>query len=200
MGKRDKNRKQFYSQTHLNSDKEIATILEQQRQQHQASQNSVQRHRRPQSWIIAVLLENGHSFEGTAVAFDDPRMPKCKIFFKDSNKREFCIAVDIDIHSMEPEKLSVIQSTINNYLEQLYEESLMEFPRWLEKFSTRTGEANPFFNLDEIREEFNYKKSRFGAWRNAAQTGFFTELRPQTATINKIVHLEIREQIKDQPN
>jgi hypothetical protein len=200
MEKRNKNRKQFNGQIHANPDKEIATILEQQRQQHQASQNSVQRHRHPPNWVIVVLLENGHSFEGVAVAFDDPKMPKCKIFFRENGKREFCIAVDVNIHSRSPEKLSLIQSTINNYLAQLHEESLMEFPKWLEKFSTRTGEANPFFNLDEIREEFKYKKSRFGAWRNAAQAGFFTELKPQTAKINKIVHLEIREQIKDQPS
>jgi hypothetical protein len=68
----------------------------------------------------------------------------------------------------------------------------MEFPEWLEKFSSRTEEANPFFNLDEIREEFKYRKTRFGARRGAAQAGFFTRMRPQSAEFNRIMHLELR--------
>jgi hypothetical protein len=69
----------------------------------------------------------------------------------------------------------------------------MEFPEWLEKYSARVGETNPFFNLDEIREEHKYKRSRFGIWRKAAQIGFFTDTRSDTAKFNRIIHLEIRE-------
>jgi hypothetical protein len=101
------------------------------------------------------------------------------------------------------EKAAAVQSIINNYLIQLHEEARLEFPEWLEKFGSRTGETNPFFNLDEIREEYKYKKTRFGAWRGAAQAGFFTDLKPQFAGFNRIVHLELREPVAEyyaQPN
>jgi hypothetical protein len=142
---------------------------------------------------VVVLLENGESFSGTAVMFSNPNMPKCKIFFKGEDRRELNIALDIDIQNPTPEKTTVVQSIINNYLQALHEEAMMEFPEWLEKNSTRVNESNPFFNLDEIREEFKYKKSRFGIWRISAQIGFFDSMRPQFAKFNKVMHLEIRE-------
>lgn len=173
---------------------------------HERSQSPNQhrhRNRRPLKRSIVVLLENGSSFEAKMVAFDHPNMPRCKVFFKSDSKRELCIAADIVINSSatsDPAKSSVLQSTINNYLTQLHDEAMLEFPQWLEKYSTRTGETNPFFNLDEIREEYKYKKSRYGIWCIAAKAGFFSETKPLTAKFNKIMHLEIREQIVDMQN
>jgi hypothetical protein len=125
--------------------------------------------------------------------FDNPWMPKCKVFFKCGGERDFGIDIGIDTHSPVQAIAAAARLNVNNYLIQLHEEARMEFPEWLEKFSSRAEEANPFFNLDEIREEFKYKKTRFGAWRGAAQAGFFTGMQPQSAEFNRIVHLELRD-------
>jgi hypothetical protein len=176
-------------------------IRDQQQRQHQVAQNNTDRyHRHPPRLNIVVLLESGASFGGTAVMFNNPNMPKCKIFFRGEDKRELSISVDINVQVPGPEKVVVLQSIINNQLIALHEEAAMEFPEWLEKHSTRVNESNPFFNLDEIQEEFKYKKSRFGVWRIAAQIGFFDDMRPQYAKFDKIVHLEIQELDLNQPN
>jgi hypothetical protein len=169
--------------------------------QQQVLQNNAGRHHRHSPKIqVVVLLENGISFSGTAVVFSDPNRPKCKIFFKGENRRELEIAVDINIHSPGPEKIIVLQTTINNHLIALHEEAIMEFPAWLEKHSTRVNEDNPYFNLDEIREEFKFKQVRFGIWRIAAQIGFFDGMKPQFAKFNRVIHLELREPELGRPN
>jgi hypothetical protein len=167
------------------------SIRDQQQRQHQVAQNNADRYRRhPPKSSIVVLLESGASFVGMAVMFNSPNMPKCKIVFKGGDGRELNIAVDAGVPGIDP---GILQLEINNQLRSLHEEASMEFPEWLEKHSTRVNESNPFFNMDEIREEFKYKKSRFGIWRTAAQVGFFDDMRPQYARFNKIVHLEIQE-------
>ena len=161
--------------------------------QAQSNDTSTRKPRRPRKWTIVLILENGSSFEGTAVAFDNPNMPKCKVFFKLKDKKELSIPTDIDIRIRTSEKVHVLQTALNNYLSELLEEARLDFPVWLEKYSTRAGETNPFFNLDEIREEYKYKKSRFGVWRMAALIGFYNDTRPQFAKFNKIMHFEIRD-------
>jgi hypothetical protein len=149
-------------------------------------------HHCPPKMQIVVLLENGTSFTGTAVAFSNSDTPKCKIFFKDENRRELSIAVDINTQTHDFEGIPLLLF-INKHLTALHEEAILEFPAWLEKYSVIVKEANPYFNLDEIREEFKFKKARFGAWRTAASLGFFDDMRPQYAKFNKIVHIELRE-------
>ena len=140
---------------------------------------------------ILVLLERGESFQGKAVNLDNATASRCKVFFRGKNQ-ELGIATDVDISGAGHEKAAELLSALNGYLLQLHQEANMEFPEWLEKHSTRANEANPFFNLDEIREEYKFKKSRFGVWRKAATIGFFTDMRSNLAEFNKIVHLEIK--------
>lgn len=182
-------------------DYEVDTIREQQHHHHQMAQNNTEeRYRHPPKVQIVVLLENGISFCGTAVMFNNPNMPQCKVFFKDEGNRELSIAVEVNLQAPGHEKVAVLQSIINSQLMALHEEAMMDFPEWLEKHSTKANEKNPYFNLDEIRAEFKYKQSRFGFWRIAARAGFFDDVRPQFAKCNKIAHLEIREPEPDRPN
>jgi len=162
-------------------------------QKRQAQNNSQRYSNSPPHFPIVALLESGTSFEGKIVLFSNPNMPKCKVFFKDKARHEIGIEADVNMKSFAPDKLIALQSIINNYLQALHQEAILEFPAWLERYSTRANESNPYFNLDEIREEFKYKKNRFGTWRGAAQIGFFDDLKPQYAKFNKIVHLEIQE-------
>ena len=193
-----KNRKQFHNKKSWqsgNSSEGFRQIDEQQHRHHKSAQavrNSKRSHRLPRL-CVTVLLENGESFDGKAVAFSNRGEPACKVLFKCNGQQELGIITDISINALGPEKISVIQSSINNFLIQLHEESNMEFPEWLEKYSTRVGETNPCFNLDEIREEFKFKKTRFGMWRKAANLGFFTDMKPQIASFNKIVRIDISE-------
>jgi hypothetical protein len=202
MGKhRGRFQNQNNKQRIINPDAEINTIRNQQQHQHQQSQNHAERYRRhPPKMQVVVLLENGTSFSGTAVRFSNPKMPQCKIFFKNENRQEFDIAIDVNIQTPSPEKIAVLQTIINNHLIALHKEAVMEFPEWLEKHSIRVNENNPYFNLDEIREEFKFKKVRFGIWRIAAQLGFFDDMKPQFAKFNKVVHLELREPELDRFN
>ena len=190
--KRHRYRNENQKHTDL-SDMKLDAIREQQKQQHQAFSNSERSRRSPPHIQVVALLENGSSFYGKAVMFDNPNTPRCKIFFKDKNRHELCIDTSINIKIPSPDKISALQSTINSYLKALHQEATMEFPAWLEKYSTRINESNPLFNLDEIRAEFGYKRSRFGLWRVAAQIGFFDDIRPQYAKFNRIMHLEIGE-------
>jgi hypothetical protein len=121
-------------------DKELDAIREQQRRQYQISENRSQHYR--QSWTIAVLLENGRSVEGTVAVFDNPSMPKCRVFFK--GKDELWIASDVNIQAGGSEKIAALQSSINTHLLQLHEDAVMEFPQWLEKNSVKSGENNLF--------------------------------------------------------
>jgi hypothetical protein len=176
------------------ADAVLNEIHEQQKRQHQMVQNNSQRHRRsPPHLQVVALLESGTSFIGKIVIFNNPNMPKCKVFFKDKTRHEIGIDADVNIRDSGPEKITALQAIINNYLQALHQEASLEFPAWLEKYSTRVNESNPYFNLDEIREEFKYKKARYGIWRVAAQIGFFDDLRPQYAKFNRVIHLEIQE-------
>jgi hypothetical protein len=170
------------------------------RQQQILHNKAGRHHKNSPKMQVVVLLENGVSFSGTAVMFNDPNRPKCKIFFRNKNRQELEIAVDINIQAPGPEKIAFIQAVINNHLIALHEESIMEFPAWLEKHSTRVNEDNPYFNLDEIREEFKFKKIRFGIWRTAAQFGFFDNMKPQFARFNRVIHIELREPELERPN
>ena len=192
MGRhRGRFRNQNDNQRRTNSDSEMDAIREQHKQQYRASGNSERGRRSPPHIQVVVLLENGSSFNGKAVMFNNPNMPRCRIFFKDKNRHELGIDTDVNMKVPSSDKISALQSTINSYLEALHQEANLEFPAWLEKCSTRVNESNPFFNLDEIRAEFGYKKSRFGLWRVAAQLGFFDDMRPRYAKFNRIVRLEI---------
>jgi len=191
-----KNREQFNRRTNF-FDEDSDSIREHQHLRPRTKQrfsSSQYQGNRPLRWTVVVLLERGESFEGKALAFSNPKMPKCKVFFKDRGKdKELGIASDVDINAGKPERETALQSAINDYLIQLHLEAGMEFPEWLEKYSTRIDETNPFFNLDEIREEFRFKKSRFGIWRKAAALGFFTDMKPTFADFNRIVRLELKE-------
>lgn len=192
-----RNRRQYRSPNQKSitpADAVLNEIHEQQKNHHQIVQNASQRHRRsPPHLQIAALLESGTSFIGKIVIFSNPNMPKCKVYFKDKARHEISIDANVDIKTLGPDKITALQAIINNYLQALHQEASLEFPAWLEKYSTRVNESNPYFNLDEIREEFKYKKARFGIWRVAAQIGFFDDLRPQYAKFNRIIHLEIQE-------
>jgi hypothetical protein len=149
-------------------------------------------------------LENGASIEGTAVCFNKPDMPKCRLFFKCPDRRELQVDSDVEgqVSSDEtnacfPNAADLLEG-LNGYLMALHEEALQEFPEWLEKHSARAGEENPCFNLDEIREEFKYKKYRFAVWRTAEQIGFFDDPRPQAAKFHRAVRLGVREMGKDE--
>jgi hypothetical protein len=81
---------------------------------------------------------------------------------------------------------------VNDYLRDILEQALNEFPKWLEKWGCRANEENPLLNLDEIREEWRYKKGQFDVFKLAAQVGFFTDHRPMNAERLEIVEIEIR--------
>ena len=63
---------------------------------------------------------------------------------------------------------------INDFLHDIHEQALSEFPEWLEKCGCRADENNPLLNLDEIREEWKYKKGQFGIFRLAARHPHFS--------------------------
>jgi len=189
MNKREYYNNRGNSRKVSDSDKEQKMIRDQQQQQFQA--NSKEQHWHSPKRMISVLLESGESFDGEVVIFDNPSMPKCKIFFKRPDKRDFILSTDKIFRSPDSEDEIRIRDVINGYLAQIFEEAVMEFPQWLEKYGTKANDKNPFFNLDEIREEFKYKKNQFGVWRIAAQIGFFNDSRPQFAKFNKIVKIEI---------
>jgi len=190
--RRNKNRKSGDLQ-----DTELDKIRKDQEQYHRSFKNSSgQNSDRIPSTHITVLLEDGSSVYGKVLIFSNPKMPKSRIYFKTKTRRELVIDADINLKLESSEKLAELKSFISNYLQTLHEEAVLEFPAWLEKYSTRAKESNPFFNLDEIREEFQYRKSRFGFWRVAAEAGFFDDLKPQTAKVNKIMRIEIPIEIK----
>jgi hypothetical protein len=169
-------------------------IREQQRRYHQAAQAGAgQRHGRLSKVQISVLLEDGTSLGGLAVIVNAPDKPKCKAVFKAGNKRDLSIDTGGGIQTFNSAAASALRNAINSRLTGLHKEAAMEFPEWLEKHGVSANEANPYFNLDEIREEYKYKKYRFGIWRASAQFGFFDNSIPQFAKFNRIVHLEIQE-------
>jgi hypothetical protein len=167
-------------------------LREEQRRQRQMA---LREHGHPLKMSAIVLLEDGASFEGTAVMSGSLDKSKCKLFFTGEDGTELGLDADVNLRDCGAGKS--LQNAVNSQLEALFEEALLEFPAWLEKHSASAGENNPYFNLDEIRGEFNYKKNRFGIWRKAAQIGFFSGTIPRFASFNKIVRLELRETAAD---
>jgi hypothetical protein len=149
----------------------------------------------PPKTAVFIKLANGKTINGTGVSFDNPKMPKSKLFFFTGQKmdggapREFCISSRVDIRSQGGD--AALLKDLNEFLKNVYEQSLAEFPEWLEKWGCRSNEYNPLLNLDEIREEWKYKKSQFGIFRLAAQAGFFTDIRPANAERPEITGIEI---------
>jgi hypothetical protein len=122
-------------------------------------------------------------------------MPKSKLFFPtgqkraDGNLKDFCIPSSVDIR-MKGGEIALMED-VNDFLKDIHEQAISEFPAWLEKWGCRADEVNPLLNLDEIREEWKYKKGQFGIFRLAASAGFFTDTRPFDAERPEIVAVEI---------
>jgi hypothetical protein len=121
--------------------------------------------------------------------------PKSKFYFPTGQKgtngslKDFYIPspVDARVHNCE----RALIEDINGFLQDVHEQARCEFPEWLEKWGCRASEENPLLNLDEIREEWKYKKGQFGIFRLAAQVGFFTDYRPLNAERLDIITIEI---------
>lgn len=149
---------------------------------------------KPPKLAVSFKLENGKVLNGTCVNFDNPKTPKSKLFFPtgqkgaDGRSKDFCIPNPIDIQVQGGE--IALMEDVNDFLRDIHEQALSEFPDWLEKWGCRADEDNPLLNLDEIREEWKYKKGQFGVFRMAAQAGFFTDSRPLNAERLKIVKIE----------
>jgi hypothetical protein len=150
---------------------------------------------KPPKSAVSFKLKNGKALSGTCVSFDNPEMQESKLFFPTGRKKakgslkDFCIPSPIDVRI--PGGEIALMEDVNDFLKDIHEQALSEFPEWLEKWGCRADENNPFLNLDEIREEWNYKKKRFGVFRMAAQAGFFTDSRPLNAERLEIVGVEI---------
>jgi hypothetical protein len=151
--------------------------------------------RKPQNFAIKVKLKNGKIINGTCVSFDKPKAPKCKLFFftgqqkSEGGLKEFCIPSHVDIRSQGGE-IALVKD-LNSFMEDVYKQARTDFPEWLEKWGCRANETNPLLNLDEIREEWKYKKNQFGIFRLAAQAGFFTDRQPLNAVFLKVAGIEI---------
>jgi hypothetical protein len=151
---------------------------------------------RPPKFAVSLKLKNGKTLSGTCVSFDNPKMPKSKLFFTTGKQRtggggvkEFCIPSPIDFRSQSGE--IALMNDVNDFLKDIHEQALAEFPEWLEKWGCRANETNPLLNLDDIREEWRYKKGQFGVFRFAAQAGFFTDARPFCAERPEIAEIKI---------
>jgi hypothetical protein len=150
---------------------------------------------KPPRLAVSFKLENGKVLSGTCVSFDNPKMPKSKLFFPTGQKKtdgylkNLCIPSSIDIRNRGGE--IALMEDVNDFLRDIHEQALSEFPEWLEKWGCRANENNPLLNLDEIREEWRYKKGQFGIFRLAAQAGFFSDSRPLNAERLEIVKIEI---------
>jgi hypothetical protein len=152
---------------------------------------------KPPKLNISFKLKDGKILNGDCLSFDNPKISKSKLFFPtgqkrtDGNSKDFCIPsqIDIRIHGSE----TALIEDVNDFLRDIHEQALSEFPEWLEKWGCRANENNPLLNLDEIREEWKYKKGQFGIFRLAAQAGFFTDYRPLNADRLEIMEIEIIE-------
>jgi hypothetical protein len=153
---------------------------------------------KPPKMTVNFRLRNGKVLNGRCVSFDDPKMPKSKLFFPtgqkrtDGNLKDFCIPSPIDIRTQGGE--AALIEDMNDFLKDIHEQAISEFPEWLEKWGCRANENNPLLNLDEIREEWRYKKAQFGIFRTAAQAGFFTDSRPLNAERLEILEIEMNKQ------
>jgi hypothetical protein len=150
---------------------------------------------KPPKLAVSFKLKNGKVLNGVCFNFDNPKMPKSKLFFptgqkrEDGNLKDFCIPSSIDIRIKGGE--IALMEDVNDFLKDIHEQAMSEFPEWLEKWGCRADENNPLLNLDEIREEWKYKKGQFGIFRLAAQAGFFSDFRPLNADRFEIVEIEI---------
>jgi hypothetical protein len=157
----------------------------------QKRQNCQNRQRTPPPKLsIVVKLSNRKIINGTYVCFNDPKQPKGKLFFK-AEKKELCIPTYIDARQRES-KIALIED-INDFLRDIHEQALAEFPQWLKLWRIKADEQNPLFNLDEIREEWKYKKEQFGIFRLSYHAGFFSSNRPLGAERRTIVEMEIQD-------
>jgi hypothetical protein len=149
---------------------------------------------RPPKLMVNIKFKNGKVLSGTCINFDNPKMPKSKLFFStgqkrnDGNLKELCIPSPVDIRVQGGE--IAIMEDVNDFLKDIHEQARNEFPEWLEKWGCRADENNPLLNLDEIREEWKYKKGQFGIFRLTAQAGFFTDYRPLNAERLEIVEIK----------
>jgi hypothetical protein len=145
--------------------------------------------------IVNFKLSNGKILRGTCVNSNDTKRSKSKLFFPIQQKRydgslkDFCIPSPVDIRN--PGGSVAIIEDVNDFLKDIHEQALAEFPEWLEKWGCRANENNPLLSLDEIREEWKYKKGQFGIFRLAAQSGFFTSPPPLKAKRLEVVDIEI---------
>jgi hypothetical protein len=180
---------------------EIDTILKEQQQFGKAQispkqENAPKRnyaHQRKYAPLheITLYLENGASLKGQAVKFN---LSDAKILVKDKNEHTLFIDISATaIYTLREKSAYFIINNITDYLLTLHKEASLEFPAWLERYGTRAKENDPFYNLDEIREEYKHKKFRFGLWRIAVQIGFFNGINAQNAEFNKIVNVELND-------
>jgi hypothetical protein len=149
---------------------------------------------KPPKLAVDFKLEDGRVLRGRCINYNNPKMPKSKIFFSTGQKRDngyskdFCISSLVDVRVQGGE--ITLMKDVNDFLQDIHEQAINEFPEWLEKWGCRSNEKNPLLNLDEIREEWKYKKGQFGIFRLAAQAGFFTDSRPLNAKRLKIVEIK----------
>jgi len=138
---------------------------------------------------VAVLLENGRSFEGTAVSSGKPYAAKCEVFFTGDDGKKLIIPVNTDIRAKGAE--AAVKSGINRHLASLHEEAVLDFPEWLEKCNAKPAGGGTLFSLNDIKKEFRQKRRSFGFWRIAGRIGFFEGGTPQDSKLNKVMHVEI---------
>jgi hypothetical protein len=145
---------------------------------------------KPPRLTVTLKLKNGNSLKGSCVCFDNPQMPKSKFFFPTGNNgKDVSISSTVDARDQNCEP--ALLEDLNEFLKDVHEQAMSEFPAWLEKWGCRANETNPLLNLDEIREEWKYKKGQFGIFRLAAQAGLFTDYRPQNAVRPEIIEIDI---------
>ncbi|MDR2407179.1 MAG: hypothetical protein LBE13_03580, partial [Bacteroidales bacterium] len=112
---------------------------------------------KPPKLAVSFKLKNGKVLNGACFNFDNPKMPKSKLFFPtgqkraDGNLKDFYISSPIDIR-IKGGEIALIED-VNDFLKDIHEQAMSEFPEWLEKWGCRADENNPLLNLDEIREE-----------------------------------------------
>jgi hypothetical protein len=149
---------------------------------------------RPPKLMVDIKLKNGKVLNGTYINSDNLKIPKSKLFLSTGQKRndgslkELYIPSQVDIRVQGGEV--ALMKDVNDFLKDIHEQSRSEFPEWLEKWGCRANENDPLLNLDEIREEWKYKKSQFGIFRLAVKAGFFTDFRPQNAQRIEIIEIK----------
>jgi len=192
--KRNKKSNGLY-RNNLDTDNEIADILKQQQQHHLQMRTTLGGKKDSKSYNdfttfdVLIYLENKTIIKGEVRLSSKP---KCKLTMKDKSGHSLFVDLDYFTHKMgSPDTIADPQNVtaLNEYLANLHKEAILEFPSWLEKYSSRAEERNPFFNLDEIREEYKYKKLRFGLWRIAMQIGFFDYSMPSNANFIKVTEI-----------